>query len=62
MVPGWRQAYPQAVTLGGTQVTETLTYVASQTSKGVLHGIGNGLIMSTEGDIDNIYWRGNRQV
>jgi len=38
-------------TLRGTQVTETLTYVASQTSKGVLHGIGNGLIMSTEGDM-----------
>jgi hypothetical protein len=38
-------------TLRGTQVTETLTYVASQTSKGVLHGIGNGLIMSTEGDL-----------
>jgi len=26
-------------TLSGTQVTETLTYVASQTSKGVLDGI-----------------------
>ena len=51
MVPGWRQAYPQAGTLRGTQVTETLTYVASLTSKGVLHGIGNGLIMSTEGDL-----------
>jgi len=37
--------------LRGAQVTETLTYVASQTSKGVLHGIGNGLIMSTEGEL-----------
>ena len=38
-------------TLRGIQVTETLSYVASQTSKGVLHGIGNGVIMSTEGDL-----------
>ena len=37
--------------LRGVQVTETLTYVATQTSKGVLHGIGNGLIMSTEGEL-----------
>ena len=37
--------------LRGIQVTETLTYVASQTSKGVLHGLGNGVIMSTEGDL-----------
>jgi len=37
--------------LRGAQVTETLAYVASQTSKGVLHGIGNGLIMSTEGEL-----------
>jgi hypothetical protein len=37
--------------LRGTQVTETLTYVASQTSKGVLHGVGNGVIMSTEGEL-----------
>ena len=35
--------------LRGAQVTETLTYVANQTSKGVLHGLGNGLIM-TEGE------------
>jgi hypothetical protein len=35
----------------GTQVTETLTYVATQTSKGVIHGIGNGVIMSTEGEL-----------
>ncbi len=37
--------------LRGAQVTETLTYVASQTSKGVLHGVGNGVIMSTEGEL-----------
>ena len=48
-------------TLRGTQVTETLTYVASLTSKGVLHGIGNGLINEHRRRFDNIYWRGNRQ-
>jgi hypothetical protein len=37
--------------LRGAQVTETLTYVASRTSKGVLHGVGNGVIMSTEGEL-----------
>ena len=37
--------------LRGAQVTETLTYVASQTSKGVIHGIGNGVIMSPEGEL-----------
>ena len=37
--------------LKGAQVTETLTYVASQTSKGVIHGIGNGVIVSTEGEL-----------
>jgi hypothetical protein len=37
--------------LRGAQVTETLTYVASQTSKGVLHGVGNGVILSTEGEL-----------
>jgi hypothetical protein len=37
--------------LRGAQVTETLTYVASQTSKGVLYGVGNGVIISTEGEL-----------
>jgi hypothetical protein len=37
--------------LMGTQVTETLTYVATRTSKGVIHGIGNGAIMSKEGEL-----------
>ena len=37
--------------LKGAQVTETLTYVANQTSKGMLHGLGNGHIMSTEGEL-----------
>jgi hypothetical protein len=36
--------------LKGAQVTETLSYVASQTSKGVLHGVGNGVIMTAEGE------------
>ena len=35
----------------GTQVTETLTFVATQTSKGVLHGVGNGILVSPEGDL-----------
>lgn len=38
-------------TLKGVQVTETLTYVASPSSKGVLHGVGNGVIRSTDGEI-----------
>jgi hypothetical protein len=33
------------------QVTETLTYVANTSSKGVLHGVGNGIITTEEGDI-----------
>lgn len=37
--------------LRGVQVTETLSYVASQTSKGVLHGVGNGVIMTAEGEL-----------
>jgi hypothetical protein len=34
--------------LKGVQVTETLTYVATRTSTGVLHGMGNGVVMSGE--------------
>jgi hypothetical protein len=38
--------------LRGVQVTETLTYVANTSSKGVLHGVGNGIITTTEdGDL-----------
>jgi hypothetical protein len=37
--------------LRGVQVTETLTYVANTSSKGVLHGVGNGIITTEEGDI-----------
>jgi hypothetical protein len=33
------------------QVTETLTYVANTSSKGILHGVGNGIITTEEGDI-----------
>jgi hypothetical protein len=33
------------------QVTETITYVSNTMSKGVLHGIGNGIITTEEGDI-----------
>jgi hypothetical protein len=37
--------------LKGVPVTEILTYVANPTSKGVLHGVGNGLITTEDGDI-----------
>jgi len=37
--------------LKGVQVTEILTYVASPSSKGVLHGVGNGVITTTDGEI-----------
>jgi hypothetical protein len=37
--------------LKGVQVIETLTYVAKTSSKGVLHGVGNGIITTEEGDI-----------
>lgn len=37
--------------LKGLQVTETLTYVANPTSKGVLHGVGNGIITTEDGNI-----------
>jgi hypothetical protein len=33
------------------QVTEALTYVANTTSKGILHGVGNGIITTLEGDV-----------
>ena len=35
----------------GVQVTETLTYVANTSSKGVLHGVGNGIITTEDGDV-----------
>jgi hypothetical protein len=35
--------------LKGVQVTEILTYVASPSFEGVLHGVGNGLITTTDG-------------
>jgi len=35
----------------GVQVTETITYVANTMSKGALHGVGNGIITTEEGDI-----------
>ena len=37
--------------LKGVQVTEILTYVASPSPKGVLHGVGNGVITTTDGEI-----------
>jgi hypothetical protein len=38
-------------TLKGVEVTETLTYMASPPSQGVLHGVGNGIIQSSDGEI-----------
>ena len=38
-------------TLNGVQVNEILTYVASQSSKGILHGIGKGVINTQDGEI-----------
>jgi hypothetical protein len=35
----------------GTQVRVTLTYTGKPVSNGVLHGWGNGIMMSSEGDI-----------
>lgn len=37
--------------LKGVPVTETLTYVANTSSKGVLHGVGNGIITTEDGDV-----------
>jgi hypothetical protein len=42
--------------LRGVQVTETLTYVANTSSKGVLHGVGNGIITTDASGVLN--WRG----
>ena len=38
-------------TLNGVQVTETLTFVSGPTSKGVIHGIGKGIINTKDGQI-----------
>jgi len=35
----------------GTQVNETLTFVGSPTSRGVLHGEGKGIIMTPDGEM-----------
>ena len=38
-------------TLNGVQVTETLTFVSGPTSKGVVHGIGKGVLNTKDGQI-----------
>ena len=38
-------------TLKGVQVNEILTYVANPSSKGILHGIGKGVINTQDGEI-----------
>jgi len=35
----------------GTQVKETLTFIAKPTSPGVLHGVGQGVLMAGESEI-----------
>jgi hypothetical protein len=35
----------------GTQVKETLTFMAKPTSPGVLHGVGQGVLMAGESEI-----------
>jgi hypothetical protein len=42
-------------TLNGVHVTETLTYVAGPTSKGIIHGIGKGVINTKDGQSYLIY-------
>ena len=37
--------------LVGSKVHVTLTYMGKSISNGVLHGWGNGVVMSTEGDV-----------
>jgi len=41
-------------TLSGVPVTELLTYIAGPTSKGVIHGIGKGVINTQDGDIEHL--------
>jgi hypothetical protein len=57
----------------GSQVNVTLTYTSKLVTNGVLHGWGNGVIMTTEGDMatytgeaigkidssGNVRWRGS---
>ncbi len=37
--------------LAGSQVRVMLTYMGKSVSSGVLHGLGNGVVMSTEGEV-----------
>jgi hypothetical protein len=38
-------------TLRGVQVTETLSYVAAPSAKGVLSGVGEGVMISSKGEM-----------
>lgn len=38
-------------TLKGVAVTETLTFVSGPTSKGVIHGLGKGVVNTKDGQI-----------
>ena len=37
--------------LAGSQVRVMLTYMGKSLSNGMLHGLGNGVVMSKEGDM-----------
>ncbi|HEY7108467.1 MAG TPA: hypothetical protein VH415_03470 [Nitrososphaeraceae archaeon] len=37
--------------LRGVQVTETLTYVASPSARGILHGVGEAVVISEKGEM-----------
>jgi hypothetical protein len=45
--------------LKDVKVTETLTYVTNSVSKGVLRGVGNGIITTDHGDIATYTGEGN---
>ena len=54
--------------LKGIQASETITFMAKVTSNGILHGVGNGIVMTADGEMatytgdastGSINWRGS---
>ena len=37
--------------LMGIRASETITFMAKVTSKGILHGVGNGIVMTADGEM-----------
>ena len=37
--------------LKGIQASETITFMAKVTSNGILHGVGNGIVMTADGEM-----------